>query len=74
MGRSLAERKQGILYSTGLDIPRKDLLLYSEINTYNIRARYDDFRRSFYKKASLGYCHIWMENTHKLIKKIEDSL
>lgn len=33
-----------------------------EIETFNITARYDDYKRSFYKKATKKYATIWMNN------------
>ncbi|KKR32055.1 MAG: HEPN domain protein [Candidatus Gottesmanbacteria bacterium GW2011_GWC2_39_8] len=32
-----------------------------EITTYNIEARYDDYKRSFYKKATKEYSGKWMD-------------
>lgn len=32
-----------------------------EISTYNIEARYDDYKRSFYKKATKAYTEKWIK-------------
>lgn len=34
---------------------------FKEITTYNIEARYDDYKRSFYKKATKVYAKKWMD-------------
>ena len=33
---------------------------FKEIETFNITARYDDYKRSFYKKATKKYAETWM--------------
>lgn len=61
-----------LLSKAGSHTSQEDLLQYSEINTYNIRARYDDYKRSFYRKATSKYCREWLEKTQKLLKHVED--
>ena len=39
-----------------------------EINGFNIRARYDDYKRSFYEKANLAYTKNFLNKTLKYIK------
>lgn len=36
-----------------------------EITTYNIKARYDDIKLSFYKKANKKYTALWMKKIEK---------
>ena len=38
-----------------IDLDNDQLSHMTEINTFNIRARYDDYKRSFYKKATKEY-------------------
>ena len=38
-----------------------------EITTWNIRARYDDYKRVFYKKASREFTSAWMEKVNGII-------
>ncbi len=43
-----------------------------EIGLYNIEARYDDYKRSFYKKATKEYTERWVkisEKIYALVKK-----
>lgn len=34
-----------------------------EIERFNIAARYDDYKHSFYKKATKNYAETWMKNS-----------
>jgi len=45
----------GIAKMARIDLDNDQLSHITEINTFNIRARYDDYKRSFYKKATLEY-------------------
>lgn len=38
-----------------------------EITTWNIRARYDDYKRVFYKKATREFTSEWMEKVKRII-------
>lgn len=38
-----------------------------KITTYNIEARYDDYKRSFYKKATKAYTEKWIKNCEEII-------
>ena len=38
-----------------IDLDNDQLSHLTEINTFNIRARYDDYKRTFYKKATKEY-------------------
>lgn len=45
---------------TKLTIPEEIITYFPEINTYNINARYDDIKRTFYNKVTqLSYYKIW---------------
>lgn len=45
----------GIAKIARIDLNNDQLSHITEINTFNIRARYDDYKRSFYKKATMEY-------------------
>lgn len=45
----------GLAKMARIDLDNNQLSHLSEINTFNIRARYDDFKRSFYNKANKKY-------------------
>ncbi len=38
-----------------------------QINTFNLNARYDDYKRSFYKKADRAYTNKYFNKTLKII-------
>ncbi|MEA3355080.1 MAG: HEPN domain-containing protein [Patescibacteria group bacterium] len=40
------------------ELEEKDL---KEINTFNLSARYDDYKKSFYKKATKKYADKWIK-------------
>lgn len=44
---------------------QKDLM--SEITTFNIKARYDDYKTNFYKKATREYAQRYITKTKNLI-------
>jgi len=44
----------------------------NEVTTFNIEARYDDYKLSFYKKATKSYAQKWSkicENFYNFVKK-----
>lgn len=45
-----------------------------EITSYNIAARYDDYKLSFYKKANLVYAKIWVLVCKRIYQSIKKSL
>jgi len=49
-------------------VPNQEVLSQlAEINTFNIRARYEDYKREFYKKATSEYTEKWLNLTKKLL-------
>jgi len=46
----------------------------TEVTTYNIEARYDDFKLSFYKKATDKYTRKWVKICEKIYKRIKKSI
>lgn len=51
---------------TGVELSVKQLTLLRIINRFNIRARYDDYKESFYKLATREYTKQYIENGNKL--------
>jgi HEPN domain-containing protein len=41
---------------------------FDEINGFNLKARYDDYKLSFYKKATKDYADIWITKTKEYIE------
>ncbi|OGI78107.1 hypothetical protein A3C57_01800 [Candidatus Nomurabacteria bacterium RIFCSPHIGHO2_02_FULL_33_12] len=56
---------------TGINFNKEHISLLSDINNFNIRARYDDFKRSFYKKATLDFTKKYIKITETLILWLE---
>lgn len=56
-----------------ISLPKDTLECLAEINTYNISARYDDFKRTFYLKVTKSiYYTLWQKNcrtTYLWLKK-----
>ncbi|PIS22182.1 hypothetical protein COT50_03250 [candidate division WWE3 bacterium CG08_land_8_20_14_0_20_41_10] len=46
----------------------------AEITTYNVSARYDDEKRSFYKKATAPYAKKWFQICSEIYQKIKGAL
>ena len=46
---------------SSLSISEEMTLQLAEISTYNIAARYDDYKMRFYKKATHEYAQKWMK-------------
>lgn len=49
-----------------LPIDSKQEMQLKEITTFNIEARYDDYKHSFYKKATLKYTTMWVKYCEEL--------
>ena len=64
--------KLGKADQAGLD--DADIEALTEISTYNISARYDDEKRSFYKKATAEYTKHWFDISMRLYSKIKAGL
>lgn len=43
----------------------------NEINTLNIRARYEDYKRAFYNKATKEYCSEWLNKAKSIINLLQ---
>lgn len=46
----------------------------AEISTFNIAARYDDYKLRFYKKATKDYANVWLGKGGKLFARINSLL
>jgi len=46
----------------------------AEINTFNINARYDDYKYEFYRRAMLEYARKWKQVCELFWKKFEEGL
>ena len=51
-----------------------DMEELNEITRFNISARYDDYKRSFFRLATLKYATKWMEKGDKLRLKIKEQM
>ena len=47
--------------NVGTDITQEQLDELKEITGFNVSARYDDYKRSFYKKATMEYTSVWIK-------------
>ena len=57
-----------IVELAGVELTDLELKELSIINEFNIRARYDDYKRSFYRKATRLYTIEYFNKTLKFIK------
>ena len=55
-----------------LDENQKDIL--DTISTFNIRGRYDDYKREFYKKCSYEFTKEWVQNIKEFREWIKTKL
>lgn len=44
----------------------------AELNSFNIRARYDDYKKEFYKKATKRYCEKWIKKVNDIISTLKN--
>lgn len=57
-----------LVKKAGIALQKETITLLAEINTFNIRARYEDYKREFYKKATAEYTKKWLDTTHDLLE------
>ena len=50
------------------------MIIVETISQFNIRARYDDYRRNFYKLCTPGYTATWIENIKEIRQWIKTML
>ena len=58
----------------GLEMTMEYQEWLAEITDYNIEARYDDEKMSFYRKATAKYADSWQERCNKLFVWLEKKL
>jgi len=51
----------------GIPFEEEDMRILAEINTFNIKGRYDDYRSKFYKKATKLYTEKYLNDTKRII-------
>lgn len=57
-----------------MNLTAEEIKQLNEITTFNIEARYDDYKLSFYKKATKEYVEKWLKISESLFRKVEKSL
>jgi hypothetical protein len=50
-----------IAEKAGLELPEEQQIFFSTVTGFNINARYDDYKQSFYQKCTLEFAAIWIE-------------
>lgn len=53
---------------TGIELAESLKAELAEISTFNIEARYDDYKLSFYKKANKRFTSRYITNTRRILK------
>lgn len=59
---------------SGIKFSQKQLDLLDEITSFNIEARYNDFKFKFYKKATLDYTQIYFKKTKEIYLWLKQKL
>ena len=65
--RRIAER-------SNLSLTEEQLILFDTISRFNIRARYDDYRQSFYKLCTLDFTNEWITKINECRSWIKQML
>jgi HEPN domain-containing protein len=50
-----------IAEKTGMELNDERQIFYSTVTSFNINARYDDYKQSFYQKCTRLYASTWIE-------------
>jgi len=58
---------QRLALDAGLQLSEAMQESLAEINTFNIKARYDDFKSQFYKKATAEYTKTYLRETEDIL-------
>ncbi len=58
-----------IVKEIGLTVTSQDKKNLTEISSFNIKARYDDYKLKFYKKATKEYTKKWLKTGTKFYKR-----
>ncbi len=59
---------------TGINITNEQADMLDTITTFNINARYDDYKQDFYKLCTKKFTEIWIEKIKELRKWIKEQL
>ena len=54
----------------GVDLKKEDLEFLAEVNKFNIRARYPDYKLAFYKLCNLNYTELKLKKIKLIYKKL----
>ncbi|MBI5620145.1 HEPN domain-containing protein [Candidatus Gottesmanbacteria bacterium] len=49
-----------------IEMPQSQVLDLKEISSFNLSARYDDYKKNFYKKANKEYADVWIQKAKKI--------
>ena len=52
------------------DLSKEELDLLDEVNDFNIRARYPEYKLQFYKQCDKEYAKNYLDKINKLYKKL----
>jgi hypothetical protein len=55
-------------------INSSDKIFFTTLTTFNINARYDDYKQDFYKICTEDYTNLWISNINKYRKWIKAEL
>lgn len=58
----------------GLELPEEHADWLDEITSFNLNARYDDYKKEFYKLCTPQYTHAWIEKIKVLRLWIKEKL
>ena len=50
-----------IAVKAGLELNEEQQIFFSTVTGFNINARYDDYKQSFYQKCTQDFAAIWIE-------------
>ena len=50
-----------IAEKAGLDLDKEQQVFFSTVTGFNINARYDDYKQSFYEKCTREFTSVWIE-------------
>ena len=57
-----------------IEMSESQLDILDTITTFNIRARYDDYKQLFYKKCTPEYTATWIMNIEEMILWLKEKL
>ena len=57
-----------------IEISEEKLDILDTITTFNIRARYDDYKQLFYKKCTFEFTALWIKNIEEMILWLKEKL